>query len=171
MDNKNPAMTGPIREICTEAAAPWRERITASIPGARGSAASGGIDCFRNVRGFIINETIDRVLAGIAENCGRDRMKAAMVTWMKLQALETESPEEAVDFLRQLKSIVHENAPGSGARADAARTVEASIDEWIDVASELYRETRSLLPDLMLREKRRTEIRTLKKDRNREVPR
>jgi hypothetical protein len=171
MMNKNGETVALAREICAEAAGPWREQLTASVPGAAASPAPGKADPFSNVRGFIINETVDRIIEGLITGCGRDRMKEAMVTWMKLQALETDSPEEASAILRLLKSIVREHAPAGGPRSDAARFLEASLDEWIDVASELYRETRALLPDLMLREKRRTEIRNLKNERRREAPR
>jgi len=171
MMNKNGETVALAREICAEAAGPWREQLTASVLGAAASPAPGEADPFSNVRGFIINETVDRIIEGLITGCGRDRMKEAMVTWMKLQALETDSPEEASAILRLLKSIVREHALAGGARADAARLIEASLDVWIDIAAELYHETRALLPDLMLREKRRTEIRNLKKERRREAPR
>ncbi len=171
MMNRSAETNARVRDICREVAGPWREHITASVPGAGASPARYDGDTFSNVRGFFINETIDRIIDGLAAGCGRDRMKEAMVTWMKLQALETDSPEEAAAFLHQLKAIVRDHVPAGGPGSEAARLLETSLDEWIDAAAELYRETRALLPDLMLREKRRTDIRPLNRDMNREAPR
>ncbi len=165
MPNRNNDMAAMIETICGDSAAPWRERIAALLP-TGAPRTQGETDHFSNVRGFIIEETITRVLAGIAASCGRDGMKAAMSTYIKLQALESQTPGEAVDFLLKLQSLVREKTAGGddALRIRAARAVENSIDEWITVAVEMYHESCELLPKLMHREKRRTEIRTLKKD-------
>jgi hypothetical protein len=171
MPNRNDDMAVLIDEICGEVAGPWRKKIAASVSAAGAPHEQGGADRFRNVRGFIINDTIELVLAGIAGNCGRDIMKAAMDTYMKIQALEAPSAGAAVDFLQQLKSLVSEIALrcGDSPRAEAARAVEKTIEEWIVVAVEIYQEKLTLIPRLWFEEKRRTEIRTLKKDKDPEV--
>ncbi len=148
-----------IAEICGAVAAPWSERITAA---AGCSPARGEADRFRNIRGFILHDAFQKILAGIAGECGREFMVGAMDTFMKLQALEAPGPEDAVDFLLQLKTLVDEySVSRDTGRKEAARAMDAALDEWISVAKELYHEYRLLLPQLKQREKRRTEIRDL----------
>ncbi len=169
--NNNENTTALITEICGVVADAWRYRITVS--GA--SPGRNEADRFRNIRGFIIEDTIEWVLAGIAGDCGRDIMIGAMETYMKIQALEAPSPEAAVDFLEQLKCLVNETAArdSNPVRAEAAREINGIIEKWITVAAEMYHEYRELLPRLKHQEKVRTEIRNLNfnKEKNREVPR
>lgn len=156
-EENNNGRAALIAEICGAVAAPWSERLTAT---AGCAPARGEADRFRNIRGFILHDTSQKILAGIAGGCGREFMIGAMDTFMKLQALEATGPEDSVVFLLQLKSLVEENA-GSGdkGRKEAARALDAALDEWISVAKKLYHEYRLLLPQLKLQEKRRTEIR------------
>jgi hypothetical protein len=164
IENSAKDMAALVAEICDAVAAPWGERI-AEASGC--SPTRGDADRFRNIRGFILHDTIHKILAGIAGECGREFMIGSMDTFMKLRALEAPGPEGAVDFLIMLKTLVEEHAAGhNSARKEAARIIDTALDEWISVAKELYHEYRALIPLLKSREKRRTEIRALNKKRS-----
>ncbi|MBP7736373.1 MAG: hypothetical protein KA369_10415 [Spirochaetes bacterium] len=153
-----------VAEICEAVAVPWSERIHNA---AGCSPARGEADRFRNIRGFILHDTIHKILAGIAGECGRDFMIGSLDTFMKLQSLEATGPEDAVDFLLMLKTLVEEHAAGrDGAGKEAVRVIDAALDEWISVAKELYHEYRALIPRLKSRERRRTEIRVLNENKS-----
>ncbi len=145
-----------IADICRGVAGPWIENLLADA----GTPASAH-GSFGNPRAFIIEVTTDRILAGIRDGSEPSLMKPMMESFMKLQALEAQSAEDAIRFLRDLKRMVGDMALSdrNPLRREAARAMEQSIDELVPVAAGMYLEYRDLVARLKEREKMRARFR------------
>ncbi len=145
-----------IADICRGVAGPWMENLLSGA-GTPVSARSP----FGNPRAFIIEVTTDRILSGIMDGSDPSLMKPMMESFMKLQALEAQSAEDAIRFLLELKRMVVDMALGERdpLRKEAARAMEHSIDELVPVAAGMYLEYRDLVARLKERESARARFR------------
>jgi hypothetical protein len=153
-----------VRELGAIVSAPWRAMLNASPVSVAAGQARDESRRFLDPRGAIIDAAVDSVLHYVAGECDMAVLGKSLAPYMKLQALEVSSAEKAVAFLAKLKALFRDAVEIVGRQdlQEAARAIELGMDEVMEIAAGMYRNSRLLLVDLGNDEKRRIAVRNLR---------
>jgi hypothetical protein len=136
----------------------WLERAMASYSPEAGEAWGRERDRFANPVGHALREGTRRVLEALLGDAEPEAVKRGLDTMVRMRAVQSLSPIEAVGFVLELKEVVraevHDPVPG-----DALPIPLPELDRRIDraalIAFELYVRYREEVLELRIKELKR----------------
>lgn len=126
----------------------WVERTMASYPAEMLPFLSSEKDPFRNPVGHALRENLATLAAELLGTMNRQAIAPALDALIRLRAVQSFSPAEAVRFVFDLRSVVQE---ASGAIPES---LQSRIDELALMAFDQYMKCREQIFELRAREPR-----------------
>jgi hypothetical protein len=130
------------RETIREA---WCQSIVEGYQSETARFLANKKDRFDNPVGYIIDETVDSVLDGLAAGAGTAELSECLHPLIRIRAVQDFSPSAALSFVPDLKRVVRE-ALGEDALAnggnEALDRLEATVDRMALASFDYYTECR-----------------------------
>lgn len=111
----------------------WLGRVLRTYPGQTAAFLAAEKDPFRNPVGHTFRQGLNILLDELLAGMDADRVRAALDSIVQIRAVEDSTPAHALEFLFQLKPILHDHAP-----APDLELLSSRIDEMVLVALDLY---------------------------------
>ena len=128
----------------------WFEALVSDYPEESARHIRKNNDQFANPVGYVIGEVADSVVKGLAENSPASEIAGAMYPLIRIKAVQSFTPAEAVSCVLSLKRTVRDVLDGVGPDdSDQIRTVLDSVfDEMLFLCFNQYSDCRDKLHEI-----------------------
>lgn len=111
----------------------WLRRVLRSYPGQSEEFLASERDPFRNPAGSTLRQALGELLDELLLQMDREHVTEALDCIMQIRAVQDLPPGKALEFLFQLKDILHHHATGGD-----RELLDGRIDELALLAFDLY---------------------------------